>query len=1027
MLRVFSLVTVACLAVGVLECSGQTVGMPEKFTPVRQYIEQAIRENQTPSVAVAVVQNDQVVWAEGFGQADLEAGRPATADSIYRLASISKPITATGLMLLVERGLVDLDAPANRYLPRQKLFARQGRAEEMTVRRIASHTSGLPLHYSFYYDGVPPLSHDEAIRRHGFAFTVPGTQFQYSNLGYGILDYISEQAAKSPWEDFLRQQLFEPLRMTRTAAGFHPDFPGDATKQYTHDAAGRWMPIGYYDFDHPGGSVICSTANDMARFARFHLNGGKLDGIRLLSETSIQEMQKSAATNQRDVQYGIGWALADYHGRRCVSHSGGMPGVSTMLRMYPNENAATIVLLNCDRRDVTGAVTQKLAEVLFGPAPPESNDNNPPREEASSEEQVSYAGTWEGTLAHFDGDIPVRLNVHTPRSATIKLGSRDERRLRVYSGQGDLFIAQADVKLPTLPGYHGVSTLEIRLRRDSDELRGVAATLAEGYFALSHWIHLTRTGDAPTLADRPMERPTFDLVIRGGRIVDGSGAPWYEADIAIRDGRIVSIGKFSNVSAEKVIDASGLVVAPGFIDMMGQTATPFLENPESGLNLLTQGITTINCGEGHSAAPVDDITAGQVGWKTMREYFARLDEAGMPVNIVQTVGHTQIRRLVLGDVDRRPTADELEKMQAMVHEAMQAGAIGVSTALIYPPAVYATTEEIAALARVAGQYGGKYFTHMRNEGDLLLEAIDEALEIGRQANTPVHIFHLKTAGQQNWGKMRQAIARIQASRAAGHQVAADIYPYIHNGLSLVSFIHPQHSAQGFSELRSRLRDQQWRAQIRREMEQLGGWENWYRHIGSNWNNVVIAAVNDEPYSKYNGQSLASIAQQLGRDPWDVFFELCLVGAFAMPQSMSEANKILAMQQEFISFDTDVGPDGGSRIAGHPRAYGAFPRVLAKYVRELGVLSLEQAIQRMSSIAANELMIYDRGRLAPGLAADITIFDENRIQDQATLSDPRKPSVGVEMVIVNGRVVLESGRYTGSRPGRVLRGPGWTTP
>src|SRR5262245_43232599 len=335
----------------------------------------------------------------------------------------------------------------------------------------------------------------------------------------------------------------------------------------------------------------------------------------------------------------------------------------------------------------------------------------------------------------------------------------------------------------------------------------------------------------------------YDLLLKNGRIVDGAGTPWYVADVAIRDGKIAAIGRLNPADAARTIDANGLVVAPGFIDMMGQTGSPFLKDPAAGINLLTQGITTINAGEGDAAAPLAGDAAKQAGWSNYREYFALLDKTGMPVNVVQTVGHTQVRRIVLGEVDRRPQPAELEKMKALVREGMEGGAIGVSTALIYPPAVYASTEEISDLARVAGEHGGGYFTHMRNEGDRLLEAIDEALGIGEAAGTPVHIFHLKAAGRANWPKMDQAIARILAARGAGRAVGADIYPYVHNGLDLVSFVHPRHAARGPEALRKALlSDPAERAEVRREMEQQGGWENWFRHVGSDWDNVVLGQI-----------------------------------------------------------------------------------------------------------------------------------------------------------------------------------------
>ncbi len=516
----------------------------------------------------------------------------------------------------------------------------------------------------------------------------------------------------------------------------------------------------------------------------------------------------------------------------------------------------------------------------------------------------------------------------------------------------------------------------------------------------------------------------YDLVIKHGKVVDGSGTPWYVADVGIRGGKIEKIGRISAEEAVKVIDATGLVVAPGFIDMMGQTATPMMEDPDTALNLLTQGITTINAGEGGSAAPLGEKAGRNAGWTTMAEYFTLLELKGLPLNVVQTVGHTQVREIVIGDVERRPTSEELERMQELVKEGMQAGAIGVSTALIYPPAVYADTEEIAALAKIAGEYGGRYYTHMRNEGDRLLEAIDEALEIGTQGKTPVHIFHLKAAGRQNWGKMPLAIAKIKAARSAGQQVTADIYPYINNGLGIAALIHPRHFAEGYEKLRRRLDDPALRAEIRREMETTGGWENWYRHVGLDWDRIIIGQSNEKKYAELDGQSIAAIAKAKHEDPWDVFFEMVKSGAFALPQSMTEANKILAMKEEFISFCTDVGPSGGSRIASHPRAFGAFPRMLSKYVRDLGAISLERAIAQASAVAANDVLAYDRGRISEGQAADVIVFDYENLADKATFAEPHAVSQGMQHVIVNGVLVLEDGKFTKQRPGRVLRGPGY---
>lgn len=515
----------------------------------------------------------------------------------------------------------------------------------------------------------------------------------------------------------------------------------------------------------------------------------------------------------------------------------------------------------------------------------------------------------------------------------------------------------------------------------------------------------------------------FDLLIRNGRVVDGTGAPWYIADIGIKGEHITAIGRLDSSPANRVIDADGLVVAPGFMDMMGQNASAMLENPKSAMNLLMQGITTINAGEGSSAAPLGGDEALRAGWSTMAEYFQLLDLKGLPVNVAQSVGHSQIRRLVMGDEDRRPSDDELRAMQDHVREAMRAGAIGVSTALIYPPAIYAQTQEIAALAKIAGEFGGRYYTHMRNEGDALIEAIDEAIEIGTTASTPVHIFHLKAAGRDNWGKMDLALARIQAARAKGHQVTADIYPYINNGLSITALVHPRHFASGREAFFRGLDDDK-RTEIRNDMETARGWENWYHHVGQDWDKIVVGQASDRRYAEHAGKTIAQIAQLCAEQPWETFFELLRTGAFVLPQSMSEANVIKAIQQPFVSFCTDVGPSSGGGIASHPRAFGALPRLFARYVRDLGVISLEQAVSQASSVAANELHAFDRGRIAIGQAADVIVFDEQNFIDKADFSSPHELAQGMQFVVVNGTLVLDQGDFTGKLPGRVLRGPGY---
>ena len=1005
-----------------LVASGGEAGAeaPPEFKEVRAFIKEKVEQGEVASVAVAAVKGGKTVWAEGFGKANIEAGTDSTPDTIYRLASISKPMTATGLMVLVDRGKIDLDAPANRYLPGSKLAARIGLADAMTVRRLANHTSGLPLHYNFFYDGHKPTPVDETIRRYGFAATEPGKAWKYSNLAYGLLGHITEVVSGTPWGTFMEREVYDPAGMSRTSDRVRPGREAEAAVPYSMDASGRFVAVGDYDFDHPGASAVWSSANDLARFARMHMNSGEIDGARVLSERSTRAMQEPTGSRSSDAATGVSWLVTTDRGHRCLSHTGGMPGVSTALKLYPDDKAAVVVLINSETDGLNTSIARRLTRAIFPDGAKKDDDDKRPPAPKEVDIPSDWAGSWVGKLAHPRGDISLKMELLPPRTARVALGTRAAVELDgVVLREGRLEVNIAG-SIPTRADYHGPSTIDFELDRNGDRLTGVGSVVGPDYFALSHWVELKKEAKDQVAGKAA---PSFDLLLKNARIVDGCGTPWYRADLGIREGKIAAIGKLGDAKAGRVIDADGFVIAPGFIDMMGQTAAPFLTNPRGGDNLLSQGITTINAGEGESDAPLAAEAAKKAGWSSMAEFFAKLDQAGMPMNMVQTVGHTQVRKVVIGDVDRQATPAELAKMKDLVREGMEAGAIGVSTSLIYPPAVFASAEEIIELTKVAGEHGGGYFTHMRNEGDRLLEAIEEALMIGDKAGTPVHIFHLKAAGRANWPKMEQAIARIKAARAAGKQVGADIYPYVNNGLGLAAFIHPRHSAGGNAGLLRELGDPKARAAIRQEMETQADWENWYRHMGRNWDKVVIAELKSDPYKAQDGRPLGVVARNLGKDPWDVFFDAVKDGAFALPETMSEANKIAGIEQEFMSFCTDAGPVPPSITSTHPRAYGSFPRILSHYVRELGVLTLEQAIARMTSVAANELGIRDRGRISPGMAADLVVFDPDRIGDRATLAESTLRSEGIRFVLVNGQVVMDDGNPTKALPGRVLRGPG----
>ncbi|MDQ6665519.1 MAG: D-aminoacylase [Acidobacteriota bacterium] len=530
----------------------------------------------------------------------------------------------------------------------------------------------------------------------------------------------------------------------------------------------------------------------------------------------------------------------------------------------------------------------------------------------------------------------------------------------------------------------------------------------------------------PLLASASLARD-FDLIVAGGRIVDGMGNPWYRAGIGIRNGRIAEIGTLAGRTARRTIQIHDQVVSPGFIDMMGASSLPLLDDPASAESKLRQGITTLLAGEGTSQAPQNKRTArspGELRWRTFAEYFALLERKGIAVNAIHNVGAAQVRLAVIGERNLTPSPAQMVEMKNLVAQAMRDGAVGLSTALIYPPGAYAKTEELVAMAKVVGEYGGVYMSHMRNESNQVLDAIRETIHIGEAAGIPSHVFHLKAAGEENWPLIQDAIALIESARRRGLDVTADIYPYVRNGIGLSSFINPSYFSGGAKPFLQTLSGAPVRAKLRREIETTSNWENWYRHVGKNWDNVLVASVAPGIDKSYEGKSIAQIAAMRKEDEWDTFFDLVQSGEVNVnPKSMNEEQKRIALRTPWVSVCTDSEPlNIRTATNAHPRAFGSFVRVLAKYVREEKVITLEQAVRQMSSLPANFLQLYDRGRIAPGMAADLLVFDPGKIQDTATFEKPLSFPTGMPYVIVNGKLEIDDGRFTKETGGLVLRHP-----
>ena len=535
---------------------------------------------------------------------------------------------------------------------------------------------------------------------------------------------------------------------------------------------------------------------------------------------------------------------------------------------------------------------------------------------------------------------------------------------------------------------------------------------------------------------------SFDVLITNGRVVDGTGAPWYRADVGIIGDRIAAIGQLAGRDAKARVDASTLVVSPGFIDMLGQSEFNVLVDPRAA-SKITQGITTEITGEGASIAPLNDalVKSAQaqydrfkvtLDFRTLDEYFARLERNRPSLNVGTFVGAGGLRAYVVGQTQRAATADEIEQMKKLVAQAMEHGALGVSTSLQYVPGRFASTEEIVELAKVAKQYGGIYISHQRSESSQIMTSLDEVFTVAERANIPAEVWHLKTAYRANWGRMPEVLKRFDAARARGLDVTANMYPYdrASNGLDACLPLWVREG--GLEQMLQRLKDPSLRDRIKRDMEDANAsdWENqWYGSGGGA--GVMVSTVLDPSLRKWEGKNLVHIGKEMGKDPRDAAMDLVIADrgeTSVIISIMREDDVRAALANPMVSIGTDSGAraeDGPfSESKSHPRAWGSFPRVLGKYVRDEKLMTLEEAIRRFTSRPAARVGIADRGLLKPGFRADITIFNPDTIIDRSTFEDPTHYSQGVEHVFVNGQAVVSGGKITDARPGDPVRGPGY---
>ena len=532
------------------------------------------------------------------------------------------------------------------------------------------------------------------------------------------------------------------------------------------------------------------------------------------------------------------------------------------------------------------------------------------------------------------------------------------------------------------------------------------------------------------LSARAAGSADFDLVLANGRVVDGSGAPWFRADVGIRGDRIVAVGNLSRSTSTRRVDLGDRMVAPGFIDLLGQSERHVLidNRVESKIR---QGITTEITGEGGSIAPLNELALERwkpfldrfhltMNWTDLNGYFKRFEANRSTINLGTFVGAAQVRTIVLGLDDVQPNASQLAEMERITETAMKQGARGVSTALIYPPGSYAKTPELIALAKIAARYGGVYASHIRDEADGEIQALEEAITIGREAHIPVEIWHLKVSGRANWGKMKDVLARIERARAEGVDIAANMYPYAASSNDLTANVPDWAHAGGLDQMIDRFRDPAQRKKIKSQL--------WHGAMGDeSAEGILLAGCVNPALKKYLGKRLSKVAVEMGKTPEDTLLDLIelahtRIGVIRF--TMSEDDVQLGLRQQWVSLGIDAagssvdGPFAGNLT--HPRAFGSAARWLGHYARDLHLFSIEEGVRKMTSQAAQRLGLYDRGLVRPGMAADITVFDPATVRDFATYEDPLRYSEGIEYVIINGKVVLDAGKLTGERPGRILK-------
>lgn len=971
----FWLVIVALLSAASIEA--QREQRNDLTASIDAIAQQALKEGPIAGLSIAVARGPRLILAKGYGYADLENDVPATAETVYRIGSITKQFTAVLIMQLVEAGKLSLDDPLTRFLPDYPTHGHR-----ITIHHLLNHTSGIKS-----YTGLGPklwqttfrldLSHQELIdlfKNEPLDFP-PGQGYAYNNSAYYLLGVIIEKVTGMNYADVVEKRIFGPLGMS----GSHYCRQRPLIK---HRARGYQVmkgtlvnapPISMRIPGAAGG--LCSTVLDLVKWQRAlieHRLIGRASYERLITPTRLADGVK--------VSYGFGLAMTELGGHRRIGHGGSVNGFTGVTWYYPDDDLTTVVLTNTGGSRVTPAqIEERIARAILNLPEPEIKDIA-----LSSEERRRYVGTYAvGSQRITVSDEGGKL--------VLKQGPGPGMTL-LYQGN-DIFVSASNPRLQ----------LEFHVRGE----RVSGFTFKPGGVP----IYVARRVATSRSAVEP-----FDLLIRGGTVVDGTGAPRFKADIGIRGGRIIFIGTARDRTARDTIEAAGLIVAPGFIDVHNHTARA-IAHPDKRWNegFIRQGVTTIVGGPDGSLEPAE-----------MKRLIAAYERNGIGTNVAFYVGHNAIRRRVMGMARRAPTPAELAQMKALVREGMELGAVGLSTGLMYPPGMFSDTDEVVALAREVAPYHGIYDSHVRDPVHALLASDKEAIEIGERAGIPVKIAHLKAVGLHNQGAIKQVIALIEEARARGVNVVSDQYPYDGAAtatLRSIIVVPDDLKRRPNFDLKAALRDPHERQRLKRASEEgIDGGFAWLKATG--YTSIRITSSTD--YPQLVGKYLSQLAEERGVDGFQVISDLILEATAPIGITLGaikEADVRQLMVQPWNMIASDGGyVDSHSRGNGHPRSTGTFPRVLGRYVRQLGLLKLEEAIRKMTSLPAEFLGFRDRGRIAVGWAADITIFDPQTIIDRSTWDQPHLLAEGVRHVLVNGIPVLRDGQLTGHAPGRFLPKP-----